>query len=52
MLQAPGSRLSEYEKNRCDDSQARTAVAKTPLLKGPLRGGAFFVRHLVARCRI
>jgi hypothetical protein len=37
--------LSEYENGRCEDSQAGTAVAKTPLLKDPLRGGVFFVRH-------
>jgi hypothetical protein len=37
--------LSEYENDRCQDSQAGTAVAKTPLLKDPLQGGAFFVRH-------
>jgi hypothetical protein len=37
--------LSEYENGRCQDSQAGTAVAKTPLLKDPLTGGVFFVRH-------
>jgi hypothetical protein len=37
--------LSEYENDRCDDSRAGSAVAKTPLLKDPLRGGVFFVRH-------
>jgi hypothetical protein len=37
--------LSEYENGRCDDSKAGTAVAKTPLLKDPLTGGVFFVRH-------
>jgi len=37
--------LSEYENDRCDDSKAGTAVARTPLLKDPLTGGVFFVRH-------
>jgi hypothetical protein len=37
--------LSEYQNDRCADSQAGTAVAKTPLLKDPLTGGVFFVRH-------
>jgi hypothetical protein len=37
--------LSEYEADRCDGSKAGTAVAKTPLLRDPLRGGVFFVRH-------
>jgi hypothetical protein len=37
--------LSEYQDGRCDDSKAGEAVAQTPLLKDPLRGGAFFVRH-------
>jgi hypothetical protein len=37
--------LSEYESDRCQDSQAGTAVARTPLLKDPLTGGVFFVRH-------
>jgi len=37
--------LSEYEAGRCEDSRAGSAVAVTPLLKHPLRGGAYFVRH-------
>jgi hypothetical protein len=37
--------LDQYEAGRCDGSRAGSAVAKTPLLKDPLRGGAFFVKH-------
>jgi hypothetical protein len=37
--------LAEYQAARCAKAQAGSAVAKTPLLKDPLRGGAFFVRH-------
>jgi hypothetical protein len=37
--------LTEYENGRCEDSRAGTAVAHTPLLKDPLTGGAYFVRH-------
>jgi len=37
--------LSEYQDGRCDGSKAGTAVARTPLLKDPLTGGVFFVRH-------
>jgi hypothetical protein len=37
--------MSEYQDGRCDGSKAGTAVARTPLLKDPLTGGVFFVRH-------
>jgi len=37
--------LAEYHANRCAGSRAGSAVAVTPLLKKPLRGGAYFVRH-------
>lgn len=37
--------LAEYQAGRCAKAQAGTAVAQTPLLKDPLKGGAFFVRH-------
>jgi hypothetical protein len=37
--------LAEYQAARCAKAQAGSAVAKTPLLKDPLKGGAFFVRH-------
>jgi len=37
--------LSEYEAGRCEGSRAGSAVAVTPLLRSPLRGGAYFVRH-------
>jgi hypothetical protein len=37
--------LSEYQAGRCRKAQAGSAVAKTPLLADPLKGGAFFVRH-------
>jgi hypothetical protein len=37
--------LAEYENDRCEASRAGTAVAHTPLLKDPLQGGAYFVRH-------
>ena len=37
--------LAEYQSGRCRKAQAGTAVARTPLLKDPLRGGVFFVRH-------
>lgn len=37
--------LAEYQSGRCAGARAGSAVAKTPLLKDPLRGGAFFVRH-------
>jgi len=37
--------LAEYQAGRCAKARAGSAVAKTPLLKDPLRGGAFFVRN-------
>jgi hypothetical protein len=37
--------LAEYQDGRCEASRAGTAVARTPLLKDPLQGGAYFVRH-------
>ncbi|MGN6189047.1 MAG: hypothetical protein ACTHOE_09120 [Conexibacter sp.] len=37
--------LTEYKNDDCDKAKAGSAVAKTPLLKNPLKGGVFFVRH-------
>jgi hypothetical protein len=37
--------LAQYQSGRCRQAEAGSAVAKTPLLKDPLKGGAFFVRH-------
>ncbi|HEX7291071.1 MAG TPA: hypothetical protein VF250_08100 [Conexibacter sp.] len=37
--------LAEYQDGRCRGSEAGSAVARTPLLKDPLKGGVFFVRH-------
>jgi len=37
--------LAEYQGGRCRKAEAGFAVARTPLLKDPLRGGVFFVRH-------
>jgi hypothetical protein len=37
--------LSEYQSGRCRKAEAGSAIAWTPLLKKPLKGGAFFVRH-------
>ena len=37
--------LAQYNAGNCRGSQVGTAVAVTPLLKDPLRGGAFFVKH-------
>jgi hypothetical protein len=36
--------LDEFEAGRCDKARAGTAVAKTPLLRDPLRGNVYFVR--------
>jgi hypothetical protein len=37
--------LTEYQNDRCRQAEAGSAVARTPLLRDPLRGGVFFVRH-------
>lgn len=37
--------LSEYQTGRCRKAEAGSAIAWTPLLKDPLKGGAFFVKH-------
>jgi hypothetical protein len=37
--------LAQYEADNCRKAEAGSAVARTPLLKDPLRGGVFFVRH-------
>lgn len=37
--------LTEYKADRCQKAEAGSAVARTPLLKDPLKGGVFFVRH-------
>ncbi|HEU4701716.1 MAG TPA: hypothetical protein VFS37_04475 [Conexibacter sp.] len=37
--------LAEYKSDRCRKAEAGSAVARTPLLKDPLKGGVFFVRH-------
>ncbi len=37
--------LTEYQNGRCAKARAGSAVARTPLLKDPLKGGVFFVRH-------
>lgn len=36
---------AEFEAGNCNKARAGSAVAVTPLLKDPLRGGAFFVRN-------
>jgi hypothetical protein len=36
---------AEFESNRCQDARTGTAIAKTPLLKDPLRGNVYFVRN-------
>jgi hypothetical protein len=36
---------AQFEAARCEGARAGTAVAKTPLLRDPLRGGVFFVRN-------
>jgi hypothetical protein len=37
--------LEQYQDGRCRGSEAGSAVARTPLLRDPLKGGVFFVRH-------
>ncbi len=37
--------LAEYNDGRCRKAEAGSALARTPLLEDPLRGGVFFVRH-------
>jgi hypothetical protein len=37
--------LQQFHAGRCAASRAGTAVAYTPLLKDPLRGGAYFVKN-------
>ena len=37
--------LTEYQNDRCRKAEAGSALARTPLLEDPLRGGVFFVRH-------
>lgn len=37
--------LAQYNANNCKRAEVGSAVAVTPLLRDPLRGGAFFVRH-------
>jgi hypothetical protein len=36
---------AQFEAGRCEGARAGTAVARTPLLRDPLRGGVFFVRN-------
>jgi hypothetical protein len=36
---------AQFEAGKCDGARAGTAVAKTPLLRDPLRGNAYFVRN-------
>ena len=35
----------EYEAGNCEDARTGSAVAATPLLRDPLRGGVYFVRN-------
>lgn len=37
--------LAQYDAGNCRGSRVGSAVAVTPLLKDPLRGGVFFVKH-------
>ena len=37
--------LAQFQAGRCAQAKAGTAVAVTPLLRSPLRGGVYFVRN-------
>jgi uncharacterized repeat protein (TIGR01451 family) len=36
---------AQFDAGRCDGARAGTAVARTPLLRDPLRGNVYFVRN-------